>query len=555
MYGFRLGEHKLPMWTTIKPSFKIEIHTERLALARARLPVGVSLGPIAHVALPKPDLDDWATLVGGVLKRFAYQPGDPTPGILARMNRFIRRKILPRLTPLPQEEDVTVETWLEHTNYPDWRRQELLDVYHKQVIFGPATLREARINCFTKDEGYIEFKQARAINARDDPMKVRLGPIFKAIENAVYAMPEFIKHVPVHERGQYMKERLQRAGVKYVASDFSSYESLFTKALMQAVERELYDYMTQHLPCHDEFIRMVDDFLLGKNNIVSKFFKAQIEATRMSGEMCTSLGNGFSTMCFFYFVCDECGFTEVSLVVEGDDNAASGVGTPPTKEDFAKLGLVIKLEVFTSPSDMSFCGLVFDEQDEQIVTDPRKVVANFGWASRQYVRARTSKLKTLLRCKSLSLAYQYPGCPIVTALAHYGLRVTAGHDVRSLISTSKSFDSWERGMLQEAAAAPLVREEPRPGTRALTERLFGITISDQMRMEGYFDGKNDLMPIDDPVFLDTCHSDWHVFYHSNTLDIDYKANNLDAGVWWPQANNDRQTLLEEIATRVLKPHR
>jgi len=294
-------------------------------------------------------------------------------------------------------------------------------------------------------------------------------------------------------------------------------------------------------------MRMVDDFLLGKNNIVSKFFKAQIEATRMSGEMCTSLGNGFSTMCFFYFVCEECGFTEVSLVVEGDDNAASGVGTPPTKEDFAELGLVIKLEVFTSPSDMSFCGLVFDEQDEQIVTDPRKVVANFGWASRQYVRARESKLKTLLRCKSLSLAYQYPGCPIVTALAHYGLRVTAGHDVRGLINNSRSFSTWDRGLLLDALANPVERQQPGPGTRALVERLFGITVLDQIRMEKYFDTKEDFAPIDDPVFLDTCHSDWHVFFQQYAVEVDIKSTTLDAGVWWPAANNDRQKLMAEIA--------
>jgi hypothetical protein len=401
-----------------------------------------------------------------------------------------------------------------------------------------------------KDEQYVDFKQARAINARDDPMKVRLGPIFKAIESEVYSLPEFIKHVPVHKRGEYLRERLQRVGVKYIASDFVSYESLFTKELMTVVERVLYDYMTSALPCHDEFMEMVDKFLLGKNNMVSKFFKAQIEATRMSGEMCTSLGNGFSTMCFFYFVCKEVGFEKVSLVVEGDDNAASGVGTPPTVEDFAKLGLVIKLEVFTSPSDMSFCGLVFDETDEQIVTDPRKVVATFAWTSRQYVHARKSKLMALLRCKSLSLAYQYPGCPIVSALADYGLRITSGIDVRALIE-SRAFGIWERGTLREAMSIPIARQRPGPGTRALVERLFGIPVQDQERLEHLFDCKNDMLEIDDPILIDSCPGSWRVYYQTYTVDVDPKQP-VDAGYWWAQINSDREKLWAELLTRVLK---
>jgi hypothetical protein len=549
-YGYEPWEVEVEKWSAVKPSFKINLWRKSMGLRIGqRRPVLVSLGPHFHSAsLPHPNLGSGTALVAGVLKRFAFQPPEPKDGILDELAKFITEKILCRLTPLNPETDVSFHTWIGNKHDPEWRRQELTDVYHKQVVFGPATMREAKVKTFMKDEGYVKYKQPRAINARSDPMKVRLGPIFHAIEDEVYKMPEFIKHIPVKDRGKYIEERLYRVGCKYLTSDFTSYESLFTKMLMQHCERLLYDHMTKYLPDHREFMAMFDKFLLGKNNLISRYFKAQIEATRMSGEMCTSLGNGFSTMCFCYFIFDKVGFLEPELVVEGDDNAASGYGTAPTKEDFASLGLVIKIEEFQIFSDMSFCGLLFDQQAKQIVTDPLKVMATFGWGPKEYVNARTSKLMSLLRCKSLSFAHQYPACPVVTALAHYGLRVTAGYDVRA-IAQSRTFDSYKREQLRQAMSAPLVREEIHPNTRALVERVFNISIYDQFRIERMLDTKKDLEPIIDPVLPHLVHSDWIHYYHAYTRNIDPKA--AEAGYYWPKINRMEEEVIEECASRPL----
>lgn len=546
-YGYRPSEVELPKWKGVKPSFKIQLYNNDLVIGLRR-PVAVSLGPHLHMAaLPHPD-NDRDTLVGGVLKRFAFEPPKPQDGILDDLSQYITRKILPRLKPLLPEQDVSVHTWLEHSHNPEWRRRELLDVYHKQVIFGPAIQRDGLIKTFMKDEGYIEYKQARAINARADPMKVRFGPIFHAMEEEVYKLPEFIKHIPVKDRGKYLEDILYREGAKYIASDFSSYESLFTKNLMRACERLLYDYMSQYLPEHDEFMRNVDYFILGKNKLISKYFKAEIQATRMSGEMCTSLGNGFSTMCFCYYIYDKVGFTASKLVVEGDDNAASGYGTLPTKEDFALLGLVIKIETFSNFADMSFCGQLFDCDAKQIVTDPLKVLATFGWGAQQYSGARTCKLQSLLRCKSLSFAHQYPACPVVTALAHYGLRVTARRDVRRLAS-SRSFDSFKRQQLAEALASPLVREIIHDNTRQLVERVFHIPVYDQVRIERMLDNKNDFDPIVDPVLLNLVPPDWISYYSSYVQKVD--PRHTEAGSYWAEANRMKEEIRQECAFRPL----
>lgn len=528
------------MWKEVKPSFGLRLRPEHLRLAQVRRPVAVSLGPTI-TALPKPDLGDGLTLVGGVMKRFAFRPPTPKPGKLDKLREFVRQICRDRLIPLPQTTDVSVDRWLERANYPAWRKDELREVYHTVVEFGPATVAQAKISCFMKDEGYLTFKQARAINARQDEMKVRFGPIFKQIEKRVYKMEEFIKHVPVADRAKYIAEHLRREGVEYLCSDFVSYESLFTSGLMGACERELYDYMTSALPEHDEFMKYFDKFIMGRNYLKNKYFSANIDATRMSGEMCTSLGNGWTTMCVFYFVCKEKGFEQVRLVVEGDDNAASGQGVAPTVQDFADLGMVIELEKYKTFSEMSFCGLVFDEAELEVVTDPRKVLASFAWTSREYVNARTSKLKSLLRCKGLSLKYQYPACPVVSSLADYILRETSGVDVRNVLE-SRSIGTWQRDLLRLALAAPIHSRPVGPGSRDLVERLFNIPLGTQLKLEEFFDARVGLEPITEHWIQDIMPQAW-LNYHTLYTHDHSVGTSGDAGFWWPTQSQQRELLI------------
>jgi len=528
------------MWKETKPSFGLRMRPEHMRLAQVRRPVAVSLGPTI-TALPKPDLGDGLTLVGGVMKRFAFQPPTPKPGKLEDLRKFVRQICRDRLIPLPLATDTSVERWLGSSNYPAWRKDELREVYHKVVELGPATYAQAKISCFMKDEGYLAFKQARAINARQDEMKVRFGPIFKRIEKRVYKMEEFIKHVPVADRAKYISEHLRRTGVEYLCSDFVSYESLFTSGLMGACERELYDYMTSGLPDHDEFMAYFDKYIMGTNYLKNKFFSANIKATRMSGEMCTSLGNGWTTMCVFYFVCREKGFEQVRLVVEGDDNAASGQGVAPTVQDFADLGMVITLEKYKTFSEMSFCGLVFDETDLEVITDPRKVLASYAWTSREYVDARKSKLMALLRCKGLSLVYQYPACPVVSSLATYILRETSGVDVRN-VAESRTIGTWQRDLLRHAIQSQTRARPVGAASRDLVERLFDIPVGTQLKLEEFFDRRVGLAPITEHWIQDIMPQDW-LNYHTLYTHEHRLGDSGDAGFWWPTRSAQRELLI------------
>jgi len=365
--------------------------------------------------------------------------------------------------------------------------------------------KDYRCDSFVKDETYPEYKHARGINSRSDRFKCKVGPIFRLIEKIVYAHPSFIKKVPVHLRPEYIVEKLEQVGGKYFATDYTAFESLFVREIMEAVEFELYDYMTSLLPEHDEFMALCREVLGGVNQCNFKFFSVFLEATRMSGEMCTSLGNGFSNLVFMLFLCEEVGSTFVDGVVEGDDGLFVVSGPAPSKSDFESIGLIIKLEECDSIAEASFCGIIFDPECKQNLRDPLRVLSTFGWTSRQYAGSKEKKKLALLRCKALSLAHQYPGCPIIQALAQYGLRVTAGVERRDVwrVINSKGVNEYQRGVLVAEMFCPVKSVRIHLGSRLLVERKFGVSVEEQLSFENYLSGLSTIQPLNagvlDPI--------------------------------------------------------
>jgi len=401
-----------------------------------------------------------------------------------------------------------VEAWLEKTNYPLWRKVELLEKWGKMTHIRDKKNKYFECKSFMKDETYPEFKYPRAINSRSDEFKCYVGPIFKLIEEAVFRLDWFIKKIPVAERPEFIRRKLLRNGGIYKATDYTAFEANFRKKLMEVCEFELYDFMTSHLPTGKDFMSIIREALLGTNKCVFKYFDVFVKATRMSGEMCTSLGNGFSNLMFMLFMCDYIGTKDVDGVVEGDDGLFTGHGPWPTEEDFAQLGLMLKMETHSELSEASFCGLIFDTEELINVTDPLEVLSSFGWTSGVYCRSRRSKLNALLRAKALSVAYQYSGCPILTALARYGLRVTRGYDVRPLLEQDRTMSLWYREQLLEALRHPVLLREPGPRTRLLVEKKYGISVETQLAVEKYLDQKNDLEPISSPYLINLIPVQW-----------------------------------------------
>lgn len=458
----------------------------------------------------KNDLHDRESSIGGEAKRSAADPPKANRQLRRRLARFVRKWLERNLTPLDCAADDSVERWLEHSNYPEWRKKEILEAWENVIS---DCLKSSHVVCdtFVKDEFYPEPKWPRLIHARRDEFKAFSGPIFKLIEEQLYQHPAFIKHVPVAQRPQYILDNVYLPGAKMYTTDYTSFESLFTKMLMDTVEMQLYEYMTKNLPRGKVWYDNVYRVMTGRNHCSAKHFKMQIDATRMSGEMSTSLGNGFSNLMLASFVVAEKGGHDLRIVVEGDDGLFTYSGPEVKTEDFTELGLRIKIDSHDELATASFCGLVFDPVDLVNVRDPRTVFATFGWTGARDSFSGKKKKLALLRAKSMSLLAQYPGCPMLQSLAMYGMRVTKSYDITRVIQ-SRNTGWWIREQYLEAQQllqAGSLRPQPVPNnTRLLIERLYGISVETQLHVEAYLDALDVVQPIRCSVLDDLLPSAW-----------------------------------------------
>jgi hypothetical protein len=534
-YGYRIGEVPLDKL----PKIKQEVEFKQLLKPRnewwreylgqidfsLREPVSVSLGcHFIGAKLPHPDPNHEATLKAGACKRFASRPPEPLPGMLRKLKRFTYRFCKRHLKPLAADVDLSFETWIESTNYPLWRKEQLRAERARITNFKDP--RYKQVNTFMKMETYPTYKHARCINARSDAFKCLSGPWFKAIEKEVFKLDWFIKKIPVRERPQYIIDRVRRGGSRYVCTDYTAFETHFTKEVMQSCEFVLFKYMTQHITERHQFLYMLS-VISGLQKCVTKWFTIFVSATRMSGEMDTSLANGFSNLMLFLFIYEhetKTSYTVVTGVVEGDDGLFS-VFEVFSGEVFKKVGMTIKLEVIEQISEASFCGLVFDEEDKKNVTNIIEAMLDFPWTNSSYISSSTKRLKELLRSKSLSMLYQYPGCPVLQSLASYGLKMTKGITLRI---DKMRLSLWEREQLIEAVEYykynALTTTPVGIRTRFLVEKLYGITIEQQIRIENIFDSATTIAPfqISDLEVHYTPHPQHYYAHYTQFVDVKNK---------------------------------
>jgi hypothetical protein len=308
------------------------------------------------------------------------------------VQRFLKKNLV------PLKRYYSFEEWLESTSYNGQRKDQLREARATFKTY-PDRKKCERISSFVKSESYPEFKYPRWINSRCDAFKTYSGPIFKSIEEQVFKLKWFIKHTPVLERPAKISG-LKKAGARYIQTDFSSFEAHFTPYLMEAVEFQLYDYMLQQFPADAKFIRRV---LAGHNKGRTKDgVNFDVRGRRMSGEMCTSLGNGFTNLMVWGYLAERKGIRPEQWdgYVEGDDGIFA-VTSPITitTEDYTNRGFNIKLNEFTKPELASFCGVI--SIGDTIIRDPFKWLAAFPGCDRFHFAGDSVRLQ-LLRAKALS---------------------------------------------------------------------------------------------------------------------------------------------------------
>lgn len=488
------------------PNVKIVIKNMREGFLR--VPLRRSIGCHYRGALmPEPDLYHTRTAVAGVLKRIARAVPPHCPRLWEKFVQFNARKV----ATLPQVDkgyNYSEEFWLEHTNYSASRRAALEAKWHRlsgfidsmnerlkipidqqhRIVLNACIEKYKVAKCFIKEEWYKTWKHARGIYSREDEYKCGAGPAIRPAEKIVFSRPAFIKKIPVNERPSYVYNRLYAHGATYYQTDFESLESCYRPQVFTDIFYPLLDHLLAHAP---DNLRQIVKIAHLENTLMFKDFKVTLHGKLLSGEMFTSFLNGWLNETITEFAAEESGVEAVG-VFEGDDGLFRTNG-PIDRTVYDRLGFRIKLEEFDRIEKASFCGLVFDTDSRIIVRNPIDCLVTLGWVGKRYTHSKQSTLKSLLRCKALSMAYEYNGCPIVTELAKYAMRVTRGIDVRKAL---KNMDLYQRERIAEAIEAKIQLRQPTIGSRILVEQLYGITIQQQIQIEEKLAAMNEIQELD-----------------------------------------------------------
>lgn len=421
--------------------------------------------------------------------------------ILAEFSQFVQ-DFVKRYEPLPEilpSHELLDSEWLNGSHYT-LKQKEKFHAELDKYLDG----KRSRFNwckAFVKKEFYEAVKEPRVINSRSDMFKSVVAPYVKLIEDRVYD-EHFIKH---KERSEVLERMLNisRRFTQVMETDYSSFEGSFTPRFLQSCEAHLFKHMLMNNP---DILRVVSQSWLKTNVIHGKHARCYIRGKRMSGEMWTSLGNGFTNMMltefmFYHFQKTTHQVAEFDYIVEGDDGFI-GCSIVPDTSVVEDLGFMLKLNVGTKVNDLSFCGMNIGPQG--LYPDFWRQIRKFGWChDSSIVRAyRTGmvtpkvlkRCKMLLRAKAYSLLLSSPPMPILTELSFKMIQLTAGYHVsqqllrkmlawRDMDTTKVSFDlsSFDRVITSQA--------------RSYFAKRFGIPEHIQVEIE------NNIAKLTDPLVI------------------------------------------------------
>lgn len=346
---------------------------------------------------------------------------------------YVREFVL-RLDPIPPGDlDDMTEAWLVNSNYNLKRANKLRDLWDR---LKSQPLDEKHLVCkmFVKEELYPEKKHARLIISRTDEFKALVGGVVHAMEEYVYhdspIADMFVKGRRPSDFPPIMED-LKNAYGTILETDYSSFEGSFTNEYMRHVELVLFQRLLIHYPDQLAMIestyRDADLVRLPRGGhyydmsglpwIHSKNHSIKLPDDRKSGEMWTSLGNGFSNLMNMMYLAKERG-VKISGFVEGDDGFFGVSNRNITSDDFKRLGFSIKMQYATRTCDLSFCGMRFSE--ETLTVMPKIDVLNtVGWTcSRRYSRVGKKKALKLFKAKLMSYYSMFPKSPVIAPYFH-----------------------------------------------------------------------------------------------------------------------------------------
>jgi len=424
--------------------------------------------------------------------------------LLRRISMFLLQKVTFNL-PQPTQFD-----WLEQTSYSHQRKIELVRNLERSYRYDAARVRGDRVfpvRTFVKREDYMIPKAPRLINSRSDAFKMLTGPFFHWVEQCLKNQPWFIKGNKVCDYPNVLRRRFGNSG-PLMSTDHSHFEAQMVARVQKVCEAVLYKEALRHWKCGAQRLERLiwtNIFSAGKCATFNRDLVFSVEG-RMSGDMCTSLGNGWTNLVtllaanvlsngYHYHIgrdpdhvvdaCIEHAYNLMIMVVEGDDGVFYTKGVFPLPEHFAKVGMVVKHKMSASIGEAGFCHHYF--RDGGSVLDPVRYLNRLGVTTAPQRNGSRDVLLGLLRAKALSLYYSSPNSPVTSYLAKWLIDETTKYK-----PIYDEHNRWYDECIGKQGV--VVNPVATYGDRMLCERIHGIGIGRQLQLEAMFHGP--IRPID-----------------------------------------------------------
>lgn len=409
--------------------------------------------------------------------RFAREVPRPDAVLLRRWRQFVRVWLRRNLVPLASDVDLSIPNWLAETSYPEWRKEQLVKEWEDNVNL---EAKHYRNKMHGKREFHLEYKNLRMINSRSDAFKVKYGPLFHRIDEEVFKLPMFLKGYTNQQKIDIMRGRLE--GFKlYIGSDHTAFEAHMVADVVKVLELQLYSYMSKNLANRSEIVSELTSALAGRQKCwtVNDDLRASVSVeARMSGDMCTSLGNGFTNWMIMEFAARNAGWKQCVGFVEGDDGVFGAAGRMIAEQEFRDLGFEIKLSSSTILGELGFCQLFWTSSGEPVV-DPVSHMIKFPWTFAKAMHGGERVMKGLAHNKARSLLEVAPGNPITSVAAWRILELCPdAAPEKHLIN-----NWWEN---QKVVSGEIVNVKPSHEQRCLVNKLWGVSIREQLEIEKHY---------------------------------------------------------------------
>jgi len=397
--------------------------------------------------------------------------------------------------------------YFDHLNQTASRIKSLRDLRSKmeyfEELFG---VTKAHI----KNEGWMEPKAPRIICSPSDESKVTLGPLIHAADRRMFGLDErsrmgflnpgskfFVKGTDPKDWPARLRDTFGNTMTQ--GTDFTSFEAhhrgeLATLSLFWIL------HMIHDIPEIKPLRKLIAKLLTGYHRIENKQAVLGLADTLMSGSLWTSSANGMLNFCLISYLTQKSKYPTVDNttlvgtvskdfkgIFEGDDGLSEYVVFQPGLID--RLGILLKPEPPTTYEEAGFCRIFCDSHDQSVVKNPKDVLSQFFVLPTKYKDYSRSKLLSLQRARALSYMYNFGRSPIIASLCRWVLRRTRSFTV----TAEHAEDSWHIETLKKAIKEKVwMKEEPVSDTsRALVEKLFGVGIEMQLRIERAFDSCQD----------------------------------------------------------------